>query len=59
MNTILDRLELTEKEFGTKLAVDDGNTALTYNELAAAARGIGNILCDKIAKNEPVAILAE
>ena len=34
-------------------------TALTYSELAGAARGIGAILSDKIARNEPVAVFAE
>ena len=59
METILDRLELTEKEYGSRPAVDDGTVCLTYSELAAAARGIGAILCDRIGKGEPVAILAE
>ena len=59
MKTILDRLEMTEKEFGTRPAVDDGVTCLNYTELAETARGIGSILADKIEKNEPVAILAE
>ena len=39
--------------------MDDGVTALTYSELAGAARGIGAILSDKIARNEPVAVFAE
>ena len=59
METVLDRLELTEKEFGERLAVDDGVTALTYSQMGDAARGIGSILCEKIVKGEPVAILAE
>ena len=59
METILDRLELTEKEYGSRPAVDDGAVCLTYNELGTAARGIGAILCDRIKKGEPVAILAE
>ena len=59
METILDRLELTEAEYGSRPAVDDGVTALTYSELAGAARGIGAILSDKIARNEPVAVFAE
>ena len=57
--TILDRLERTEAEYGDRLAVDDGATALTYSELAGAARGIGSILSEKVAPNEPVAIFAE
>ena len=48
METILDRLELTEKEYGSRPAVDDGAVCLTYSELAAAARGIGAILSDRI-----------
>ena len=59
METILDRLELTEKEYGSRPAVDDGAVCLTYNELAAKARGIGGILSAKISRKEPVAILAE
>ncbi len=59
MKTILDRLEMTEKEFGTRPAVDDGVTCLNYAQLAETARGIGSILSDQIQKNEPVAILAE
>ena len=59
METILDRLELTEKEYGSRPAVDDGSVCLTYNELAAKARGIGGILSGKIERKQPVAILAE
>ena len=59
MKTILDRLELTEKEFGNRPAVDDGSVCLTYTELVKKAKGIAGIMCDKIHMNEPVAILAE
>ena len=59
LETILDRLELTEKEYGSRPAVDDGSVCLTYKELASAARGIGAILSGKIERKEPVAILAE
>ena len=59
METILDRLELTEKEYGSRPAVDDGSVCLTYTELVSKARGIGAILSDKISLKEPVAILAE
>ena len=59
METVLDRLELTEREYGTRPAVDDGVTCLTYTELAETARGIGAILADRIGRKEPVAILAE
>ena len=47
MKTILDRLEMTEKKFGTRPAVDDGVTCLNYTELAETARGIGSILAKK------------
>ena len=59
METILDRLELTEKEYGSRPAVDDGSVCLTYTELVTKARGIGAILSGKISMKEPVAILAE
>ena len=59
LETILDRLELTEKEYGSRPAVDDGSVCLTYTELVSKARGIGAILSDKISLKEPVAILAE
>ena len=59
METILDRLELTEKEYGSRPAVDDGSVCLTYKELASKARGIGGALSAQISKGEPVAIFAE
>ena len=59
METILDRLELTEKEYGSRPAVDDGLVCLTYKELASKARGIGGALSAQISKGEPVAIFAE
>ena len=59
MDTILDRLELTEKEYGSRPAVDDGLVCLTYKELASKARGIGGALSAQISKGEPVAIFAE
>ena len=59
LETVLDRLELTEREYGTRPAVDDGVTCLTYKEMAETARGIGCILSDRIGRKEPVAILAE
>ena len=59
METILDRLELTEKEYGSRPAVDDGVVCLTYKELASKARGIGGALSAQISKGEPVAIFAE
>ena len=59
LKTILDRLELTEKEFGNRPAGDDGSVCLTYTELVKKAKGIAGIMCDKIRMNEPVAILAE
>ena len=59
METILDRLELTQKEYGSRPAVDDGTTCLTYTELVSKARGIGGILSAKISRKQPVAILAE
>lgn len=59
METILDRLELTEKEYGSRPAVDDGTVCLTYTELVTKARGIGAILSGKISLKQPVAILAE
>jgi acyl-CoA synthetase (AMP-forming)/AMP-acid ligase II len=59
LETILDRLELTEKEYGSRPAVDDGSVCLTYTELVSKARGIGAILSGKISMKEPVAILAE
>ena len=59
METILDRLELTEKEYGSRPAVDDGSVCLTYTELVTKARGIGAILSGKISLKQPVAILAE
>lgn len=59
MKNILDYLEKTAVCHAWKIAVDDGNICMTWQELQEMSKNIGTALCKKTTMQKPIVILAE
>lgn len=59
MKNVLDYLEETAMKYPTRVAVEDEHTSLTWAELVYRAKTIGASLCEKIHRQDAVAIVSE
>lgn len=59
MKNVLDYLEETAMKYPTSVAVEDEHTSLTWAELVYRAKTIGASLCEKIHRQDAVAIVSE
>lgn len=60
MKNVLEKFEMVVSEYPTKIAVDDGKTALTFEELKSCAKKYAAVICVSGTDfNEPVGVFVD
>lgn len=59
MKNILEYLENTAESHAENLAVDDGDSSLTWSQLLALSKSIGTALCHRSVPGKPVVLFME